>query len=172
MKSLLLLRHAKSSWDHPQLADHDRPLKKRGIESAKRMGHWMLAESPIPDRVLCSTAARTRETWDLVRGVWERAALTIPEVTIHSELYACSTDAIRLVIAEFGRTSQRVLVIGHNPALQDLLSQLTGVNEAFPTAALAEIDLPIDDWAQIRQSDLRGMLVRLRRPRDLDDGQP
>jgi phosphohistidine phosphatase len=170
MKSLLLLRHAKSSWDHPELADRDRPLKKRGIAAAKRMGRWMLAESRIPDRVLCSSAVRTTETWKLVRGVWEHAAVKIPQVTIHPELYACATSAIRLVIAEFGGTSQRVLVIGHNPALQDLLSELTGADEAFPTAALAEIDLPIDDWAEIRQSDLHGMLVRLRRPRDLDDG--
>ncbi|MDX1970832.1 MAG: histidine phosphatase family protein [Planctomycetaceae bacterium] len=169
MKSLLLLRHAKSSWDHPELADHDRPLKQLGIEAAKRMGRWTLAKSLIPDRVLCSSAARTTETWDRVRSVWERAARTSPEVTIHPELYACSTDAIRRVIAEFGRSSQSVMVIGHNPALQDLLSQLTGVDETFPTAAFAKIDLPIDDWVEIQQSDLRGNLFRLQRPRDLDE---
>ncbi len=169
MKSLLLLRHAKSSWDDPHMGDHDRPLRRRGISAAKRMGRWMLAESRVPERVLCSSAVRVQETWQLVRRTWEQAGATIPTATTHAELYECPSSQVRHTVADLGGTWQRVLVIGHNPSLPDLLAELTGCSEAFPTAALAQVDLPIDTWSDIRQPVVRGVLVGLWRPRELDE---
>jgi phosphohistidine phosphatase len=135
---LHLLRHAKSSWDDPGLADHDRPLAKRGRRAAKAIAGYVSEHDIAPRLVLCSTARRTRET---LAGI--ESALGDPEVSYEDELYGASarelTERLRQVPDEVGS----VMLIGHNPGIEDLAAALIGrpVAEKYPTAALATLEL-------------------------------
>ena len=135
VKTLYLLRHLKSSWDDPGLADRDRPLALRGLKAGKKMARHLRKTGVEAELVLCSPATRTRETLDAVRG-----AIGDPEVRFDERLYAASgrelLDVLRGV--DFGVGS--VLVIAHNPGLEDLAATLGGtVQEKFPTGALATL---------------------------------
>lgn len=154
MKTVYLLRHAKSSWDQPALDDFRRPLAPRGRKAAPRMGRFMAIEGLVPDRVLCSGATRARETWDLVYD-----AFGVPvAVEILDEIYHGSPGTILELIQRLPKHEESVLLIGHNPAFEDLAHQLagTGKEEAlrqmaakFPTAALAILDFPVPTWREV-----------------------
>ena len=161
MRRLWLLRHAKSSWDEPELADHDRPLAPRGRKAAMRIGAWAARHDVRPELVLCSTAARARATLDLVL-----AALGTPVVQFEDGLYhAWDTDLLerlRAVPADVGG----ILMVGHNPGFENLVTLLAPPgSEAFPTGALAELRIGIDDWREIRPGCAE--LVQLVLPRGL-----
>lgn len=170
MKQLLLLRHAKSSWDDPELADFDRPLAQRGRNDAQRMGREVAARGWLPQRALVSPAARTRETWEIASAKWPR----IPEVSFREALYAA--DAGDLLV-EAQRTPERIgvlLLLGHNPGLEDLARGLARDNseagvlelvlEKFPTAALARLEFD-GRWDELRPGAAR--LTDCLRPKDL-----
>ena len=145
MKRVWLLRHAKSSWDDPGLADHDRPLARRGHRAAERIARWAAGNGVRPDLVLCSTARRARATLDLTID-----ALGCPEIEFEDGLYHASADELlaRLRTLASGRTD--VLLIGHNPGLYDLVALLAPPGpETFPTGALAELRLAIDAWSDV-----------------------
>jgi phosphohistidine phosphatase len=162
---LLLLRHAKSSWDDPELDDHDRPLAKRGRRAAEDVGARLREMDLAPDLVLCSTATRTRETLELLS--LEHAA-----VRFDDRLYGADEDELLDLVRELPDGTGWVLVIGHNPGLHELALRLavsaTGpdaehLRERFPTAALAVFESD-GGWAEL--ADGRGRLRSYVTPRD------
>lgn len=163
MKTLLLLRHAKSSWDEAHLEDHDRPLNGRGKKDAKRMGRFIRREDLVPDAVFTSTAKRARSTAKRVLG----AAGYDGEVVKKRELYMAGPKAMLSAARHAPEGAQHVMLIGHNPGMEELLEALTGRTEALPTCALAQVQLSIDRWQDLAPGT-SGVLTHLWLPRELD----
>lgn len=144
-KTLLLLRHAKSSWDDPRLDDFDRPLARRGLKAAPRMGAEMVRRGWLPARALVSAALRTRQTWDLVAPQLPGAVPAAFDDTI----YEAPPGRILAAIRRTPEDVASLVVVGHNPGLQDLATllaasgsdpgALAALAEKFPTAALARL---------------------------------
>ena len=158
MLTLLLLRHAKSSWDNPALADYDRPLAKRGKKTAPRMGDEISARHMRPDLILCSSAVRARETLALVLPELGGHA---PEVVYDDAIYMATPAALlarlRAVHSGTGKL-RRVMVVGHNPGLEELAELLVGggdedaqelLAEKFPTCALAVLTFEGTSWSDV-----------------------
>jgi len=162
MKSLLVLRHAKSSWKHPELADHDRPLNKRGQRDAPRMGELLREQDMIPDLIISSTAKRARQTAEMVADTSGYQA----EIQFERSFYASEPEALIDILQQVADDNDCVMVIGHNPDLEELLEMLTGNWERMSTAALAKIELPINEWVRI-SAEVAGKLVDVWRPREL-----
>jgi phosphohistidine phosphatase len=163
VKTLLLLRHAKSSWDDPGLDDHDRPLNKRGRRDAPRMGRLLRDEKLLPDVVLCSTAERARETADAT----SEASGFSGETRFLRGLYLASPADILAALRAIEADVRTAMVVGHNTGIEELLALLTGAGEHLPTGALARISLPVKGWKELGPG-VRGRLVGLWRPKDLD----
>jgi phosphohistidine phosphatase len=162
VKTLLVLRHAKSSWNDSELDDHERPLNERGLRDAPRMGALVREHGLRPDVVLSSDAVRARLTAEAVA----EAARYAGEVLLDPRLYmACPADILSL-LPTVRENAETVMIVGHNPGLEQLVEQLTGEREDLPTAALAQIELPIDLWRDLTLT-IRGTLVGLWRPGDL-----
>jgi phosphohistidine phosphatase len=168
MKTLLLLRHAKSSWNDPGQSDHDRTLTPRGRRAAELVGLYLAQRGDPPSLVLCSTARRALDTLEPLRH-----RLGVP-FEARRELYLADPDALLEVLAGIDDRESCVLVIGHNPGLHELVLQLARhgddeararLREGFPTAALAVLELAITRWDEIRAGC--GTLLELRVPRDL-----
>jgi phosphohistidine phosphatase len=167
-KQLLILRHAKSSWDDPALADFDRPLAPRGLKTAPLMGRELARRGWLPDLALVSPALRTRDTWRLVA---QELPKHVP-AEFAEELYEAAAGAILTRVRQVKGAT--VLVVGHNPGLQHFALQLAGagsdesvfkkIEAKFPTAALARFTLN-EDWADL---DFHGArLTHCVRPKDL-----
>jgi len=165
MKTLLVLRHAKSSWRESELADHDRPLNKRGKRDAPRMGELMRVEGLLPDLILTSSARRAHRTAELVA----EASGYDGEVQVSRDLYAAGPEEFVEALAGLMPVLDTVLVVGHNPGVEELLEMLTDEAPAMPTAALAQVELDIEGWADL-EGEVTGRLVNLWLPRDLDMG--
>ncbi len=161
MKTLLLMRHAKSSWDDPEIDDHERPLNKRGRHDAPNMGNLLQAEDLIPDLILVSSARRAQET---MRLLCEACGYDGP-VETHPELYASDASAYLHLLQILPETVTRPLLIGHNPDVEELLRMLTGVSRHMPTAALALIETPKATWGEL-VSDHMGQMGGLWMPRE------
>ena len=164
MKTLLLLRHAKSSWKDESLTDHDRPLNKRGKKTAPLMGHLLREKNLVPDLVVSSTAVRARSTAEAAAE-----ACGYPgEITLTDELYlATAGEILRYAQERTAETLGRVMLIGHNPGMEDLVNMLSGQREPFPTAALAAFELKIDSWRKL-ELGVEVKLKNLWRPRELE----
>ena len=162
MKTLLLLRHAKSTWKYPDLADHDRPLNKRGKQAAPRMGQLLKDENLLPDLILSSTAARAQTTARKVA----QASGYLGDIHVTRELYEAAPETYLALLKNIADEYERVLMIGHNPGLEMLLEHLTQEAETLPTAALAVVELPIQHWQELTE-DTSGKLAHLWRPREL-----
>jgi len=165
MKTLLLLRHAKSSWKDMAQDDHDRPLNGRGKRDAPRMGRLLRHLDQVPDRILCSTAKRTRQT---VERVAEESGFD-GEIAYVAELYAADPDTLLAVAREQGGEAKRLMLIAHNPGMEMLVEALTDRAEPMPTAALAVIALPIDAWSALGD-ETDGDLIGVWRPREVGEG--
>ena len=167
MKTLLILRHAKSSWKGEALPDHDRPLNKRGKEDAPRMGKLLRDEDLVPNLILSSDARRARSTTELVVEESHYEG----EVIYSRDLYAAESEACIEALAQMGGEAACVLIVGHNPGLEELLQDLTGEYLPLPTAALAQVTLPINHWSELGASDqaetARGKLVNSWRPKEI-----
>jgi phosphohistidine phosphatase len=162
MKTLLILRHGKSSWKHGYLADHDRPLKKRGIRDARRIGELLKDEGLTPEITLSSSAKRAKDTAELVIEFYHQ----IVRVQHHRTLYhGYPSDYIEL-LGSLEDSYKIVMVVGHNPGLEELLFTLTGVNESMPTAGLAHVELGINNWGELNLS-VNGLLKNFWYPRNL-----
>ena len=155
MLRLSLLRHAKSSWDDPELSDHERQLTRRGTKAASRIGRYIAENDLSPELILCSDAIRARATLALVLAALEQAA---PETTITEKLYLAAPDDILSTIEHEAGEASHVMVIGHNPGLHALALSLpaTGPHKAltqlamkYPTAALAHITFDANSWTDI-----------------------
>jgi phosphohistidine phosphatase len=162
MKTLLVLRHAKSSWDDPARDDHERPLNKRGQRDAPRMGALVREHGLMPDVVISSDAVRARLTAEAMA----EAAHYTGEILLDQRLYLASPDDILLVLRGVRQNAATVMIVGHNPGLEELVEQLTGTQQDLPTAALAQIVLPIDRWRDLTVAT-RGTLVGHWRPKEL-----
>jgi phosphohistidine phosphatase len=162
MKTLLLLRHAKSSWDNPALGDHERVLNKRGQRDAPRMGRLIADEEIVPDCIVSSTASRARATAELVA---EECGFS-GEIQFVRELYHAPPSAYFSVLSQLPIDRKRVLVVAHNPGIEELQLLLTGEFESMPTAALAQIELNIDAWKQFDR-DCEARLLHFWRPKEL-----
>ncbi|MDB5562906.1 MAG: histidine phosphatase superfamily branch 1 [Hyphomicrobiales bacterium] len=154
MLQLLLLRHAKSSRDDPAIADIDRPLTPRGERDASRIGKMLEAKELFPERILCSTARRTRETLAQVLPHLSGEA----EVEFRDDLYNAAGRGYLEIIAANGGAAQRVLVVGHNPATQQTAQQLIGSGDpelvaamaaGFPTSAVAVVEFDVRKWEEV-----------------------
>ena len=163
MKTLLLLRHAKSSWDNDKLDDHERPLNARGRRDAPRMGEFLRERRLIPDVIISSDAVRTRLTAEAAA----KKARYKGYILFESRLYMASpADVVTVLNKVREPTADTVMIVGHNPTLEELVAQLTGEPQDMPTAALARIELPIDRWRDLDLST-RGKLSGLWRPKEL-----
>jgi phosphohistidine phosphatase len=162
VKTLLLLRHAKSSWKNPGLADIDRPLNKRGKQDAPRMGRLLREEDLVPDLVLCSPAVRAQETAQAINGESGFQG----EISIENELYpgdpTSYIETLNLIPDQF----ESVMIIGHNPGLEEFLDALTNESVRLKTSTLAQISLPIDSWAELEDEPI-GKLVNLWQVKEL-----
>ena len=171
MKTLLLLRHAKSSWDDPSLADFDRPLAERGEKAAPVMADYLGKKGLRPDLVLLSPAARARQTWALVA---RKLGGTI-EVKELRGLYLGPPSRLLDAVRRAPDRAARVMLIGHNPGMEHLAMVLAGpaskrkalakLHAKFPTAALAEIEFEAESWKDLARGS--GRLNRLVWPKDL-----
>lgn len=171
MKSLHLLRHAKSSWDDPVERDFDRPLNGRGHRAARRIGEWLRQEALELQHIVASPALRIRQTIEGVEsGLGSRLR---PE--FDKRIYMASAAGLFDLIRETPDSVESLLIIGHNPGLEDILLLATEgdtgplraeADQKYPTATFASIDLPIGSWADAGEGGAR--ITRFIRPRDLD----
>ena len=143
MKTLLLLRHAKSSWDNPALEDFDRPLSERGVNDTKLIGKYARSKRVKPAVLLSSPATRAKNTTDLFSAA---AGLQIG-TACDERIYEASARRLLQVISALDDTHSSVLLVGHNPGFEDLVERLTGEAQKVPTASLTCIDLSIDKWS-------------------------
>ncbi len=173
MKKVILVRHGKSSWADPDLDDHDRPLAPRGRRAAPVIAGWLASRGHLPDRVLCSSSRRTRETL----ACMAEALPGLPEAEIDARLYHAAPSALRDRLAALDNTVTAAMVVGHNPGLSALTRRLTNGDvrpgcarafEHFPTAAAAVLTFDIADWSEIRYES--GQFVDFARPRELEAG--
>ena len=170
MKTLFLLRHAKSSWDDPGCADFDRPLNNRGQAAALAIGAHIKDKGLIPDLIISSPSARTRETLErLQKGMARQVFSQYPKI-----LYLASPETILNTIRTAADSVARLMIAGHNPGMHQLALRLTKAGShqgyaamelKFPTAALAEIAFPGEDWANLKEGS--GELKRFILPRSL-----
>ncbi len=169
MKTLTLLRHAKSTWDDPVERDFDRPLNGRGRRAAARMGQWLRDEEAAFDHVRASPAVRVRQT---IQGIEDGLRRPLAPV-FDTRIYLASAVTLLDIVQGFGEAATALLV-GHNPGLEDLLLLLTPDADPlreeaeikYPTATIAVLDLAVDAWRDVQPglATLRAFV----RPRDLD----
>jgi len=162
VKTLLILRHAKSSWKYPDLPDHERPLNRRGVTDAPRMGNLLRKAGLTPDRIVSSTAVRAQSTARLAGAACGYEG----GVVLSEALYLSGAQDYIDVLGQVPADVESVMIVGHSPTVEELVELLTGRDEAMPTAALARVELPIDGWAELAPST-PGKLKNLWRPRDL-----
>lgn len=172
MLRLWLLRHAKSAWDDPELDDFARPLSPRGRKACRRIGRHMAERGIRPDLVLCSPATRTRQTLERLQKRLGQDA----KVRFEPTLYLAAPDVMLALIRSLPNACREVLVIGHNPGLEELAQKLAGtaagdalarLAEKYPTGALAELCFPVRSWSQT--SPEGGFLASFVTPNQLGD---
>jgi phosphohistidine phosphatase len=161
MKTLLLLRHAKSSRKDNGVRDFDRPLNQRGLKTAPSIGRLMRKRKLQPDLVLSSPAERARQTTQLVI---EAAGLKT-ELRYDERIYEASVERLLEVVSQLDDETGIVMLVGHNPGLEELLEMLTGQAHNLPTTALACVELNIEKWNKVRAGV--GHLEWLVKPKEL-----
>jgi phosphohistidine phosphatase len=163
MRTLYLLRHAKSSWKDTSLSDFDRPLKDRGRKAAKRIGKHLANEKLNDPLVICSPAVRTRETSEILL---KHADLDV-EVRFDERIYEASLRDLLQVVSEIPGEKNVVLLIGHNPGFEELLAFMTGEFRRMPTCALAKINFDAESWRDIKEH--AGTLAWFVTPKELKE---
>jgi phosphohistidine phosphatase len=161
MKTLYLLRHAKSSWNDSSLRDFDRPLNERGKADAPLIGKHLASENLSDPLIICSPALRTRETVELVL----RNANVHVEPRFDERIYEASLRDLLQVVSEIDDANETAILIGHNPGLEELLALLTGESRPMPTCALAKIVFDVASWKDVRAND--GTLESFVAPKEL-----
>jgi phosphohistidine phosphatase len=170
-RRLYLLRHAKSSWDSPDLLDHDRPLSPRGRRAAGRIASYLRRAGIRPDLVLCSSAVRARQT---LKPISAEAGLQT-RIQLEPGLFGAPAQRILALLRAVDSHVTSVLVVAHNPGLQDLALSLAGddpevalqLREKFPTGALAKVVFHSDEWRDLSPETAR--VASLTLPRNLPD---
>lgn len=171
MKVILLLRHAKSAWGQPGLDDHERPLNKRGERAAEAMAEHIVLNAPRPDLILCSTAARTRQT---LAPLVHRLTSPAPPIALEKGLYLATEGELLVRLRAVAEEVRTVLLIGHNEGIGELANALAGdgdpatlarLHEKYPTGTLATLRLGKIPWQDLAPGHAE--LVAFVRPRDL-----
>ncbi len=172
MKTLLLLRHAKSSWDDPALVDFDRPLAPRGRQAAPRVGRLLVARRLSPDIVVCSTAQRARETFERLEPQLDMA----PELRYEESLYMAEPAVLLQIVQSLPDDAETALVIAHNPGLERFAGRLAGsaagnslhrMARKFPTAGLAVLRFDCARWSEVAPAG--GLLEDFVAPRQTEE---
>jgi phosphohistidine phosphatase len=161
MKTLYLLRHAKSSWKDETLLDIERPLIGRGRRASKTVGGFLTKQKIVPDLVLSSSAVRARQTTDIVM----EAAKLITDLRFDERIYEAGSQRLLEVVRQIEKSKKTVLLVGHNPGLEEFLELLTGTVETMPTGTLSKVVLKASSWAAIGNKD--GTLEWIVRPKKL-----
>jgi phosphohistidine phosphatase len=170
---LLLLRHAKSDWS-TDADDHDRPLSARGRKAGPIVARYMRTREYVPKLILCSSAERTRQTLDLLLMAWEQK----PPIRYHRDLYLADWPQLLTALRKAPARASPLLLIGHNPGLEQLATalalvprdaderaRLRSISQKFPTGALAVLDFEIPNWRSLKPDS--GRIVDYVRPKDL-----
>ncbi len=167
-RELLILRHAKSDWNTGALADFQRPLARRGKNDAPKVGAWLYREGLVPEHVVSSPAERARKTAEIV---CKRLDYKKKNIVFDNQVYAAEVPGLLDVLARCPAAASIILLIGHNPGLEDLLRHLVGSEleipkdgKLLPTATVARLEMP-DDWQQLELGCAQ--LVSLTRPKSL-----
>ena len=163
MRTLYLLRHAKSSWKDESIPDFDRPLKKRGREAAEGVGKTLASERLSSPVLISSPALRTRETTEIVLKAGNLEA----NVSYDERIYEADLSRLLRVLADVAANEKGLILVGHNPGMEYLVEFLTGSEQRMPTAALAKISLEAESWGAIGR--VEGRLEWLITPDDLED---
>ena len=155
MKTLILMRHAKSSWKNKDLPDIERPLSRRGEKDAPEMGKLLKKKDLVPNRIIASPAVRASQTAEAVskKSGYENGIVYV------DKLYLAESDVILDTLKELPDDLEKVMLIGHNPGLECVLQMLTGKVESMPTASIVNISLPIEHWMEIG-GETKGKLVK------------
>lgn len=161
MKTLLLLRHAKSSWRDADSRDFDRPLNERGLKAAMLIGKFIQKRKIEPGLILSSPAKRARTTASLVKESGKLGA----ELRFDERIYEADSETLLKVISQIDEGVDAVLIVGHNPGLEQLLQVLTTEPREIPTATLMQISLKLDKWNAVHEES--GCLEWLVKPKDL-----
>jgi len=156
------MRHAKSDWDTGAATDFDRPLNKRGEHDAPRIGQWLHENKLIPDWIISSPALRARET---VLLVCDELGLKKKAIHWEEKLYAAELKTLLTALAQCPEDKHLVMLVGHNPGLEELLIYLTTMENRMPTAAIACVRLP-EDWGRLKRGS--GKLEALMFPKGLE----
>ena len=156
-RRLVLLRHAKSDWPE-DVADHDRPLAARGRRDAPLVGRWLAAAGDLPDAVICSTARRARETWDLASAALAEASPAAPDVRYEPRVYEATVLGLLMLVRELSDEHRVVAIVGHNPGIAELVVGLAAPPPqppaSFPTAAVAVLGVP-GSWSNAGPAEAR-----------------
>ena len=163
MKTLLLLRHAKSDWDDTSLKDFDRPLAKRGKRDAPRIGKELRKRGVECDLIVSSPAARAKAT---IEAVARAAGLNLP-IGFDDSIYGASSAELIKLVRHLPESKSCILLVGHNPGFEDLVARLSGRSERMPTAALACIKFDTARWEDV--NDGEGKLEWFITPKQIDD---
>jgi phosphohistidine phosphatase len=161
MKTLYLMRHAKSSWKDDHLMDHERPLKKKGRKDAAGMGGLLSGKKRTPAIIYASTAERARET----AGIVAETSGYIGEVRFDQRLYLAEPDTLIALIHDLPDDAESILLVGHNPGLEALAQVLSGKIVALPTAAIAHFKLEVEHWKNVNLAT-RGEMAHLWVPKE------
>jgi len=162
MKTLLLMRHAKSSWKDEKLKDHERPLKKRGRKDTKVIAEVLQENGLTPDLIISSSAQRARETAEIVI----ESLSYEDQLVIQDDLYMGEPQDFINALKILNNAFNKVMIVAHNPGLEAYLQIIDGEIESIPTAALGHLVLALDDWKDITL-DTMGDLVSLWKPKEL-----
>ena len=151
MKRLGLLRHAKSSWDNPRLSDFDRPLNKRGLRDAPRMGALLRERGVSPQRIISSTANRARSTAELAA---RDMAFDVAAIRLTDELYHASASTMLEVLADLGNGADEVILVAHNPGITSLANRVAtdARIDNLPTAGFFYVEADVAGWDELANS--------------------
>lgn len=167
-KTLILVRHAKSSWQHPELADIDRPLNKRGRRDAPRMGQWLAARDDGPELILSSPANRAHTT---ARHFAAALSMDPEAIEVEQDLYFSGTGGMLRTLERVDDRFDRVMMTGHNPVMTQLLNALTRADVwNMPTCAVAIIRFDMPSWGLVDST--AGELVDYQTPKQLAGDDP
>jgi phosphohistidine phosphatase len=150
MKTLFLVRHAKSSRDDPALSDKERPLNDRGMRDAVRMGERLARQGVKPDLIVSSPARRALATAEIIA---RKLDYKVKDIVVDERLYAAALDDLLEVIQEFGDKPNRVMLFGHNPEMTELAHRLSSKIAAMPTCAVAEFSFDTKSWSNVGKQE-------------------
>ena len=150
MKTLFLIRHAKSSRDDPALSDKERPLDDRGMRDAPTMGERLAKQDVMPDLILSSPAVRALATAEIIA---KKIGYKLKDIVVDERLYATAPDDLLKVIHELGDKPKRVMLFGHNPEFAELAHRLSSKITDMPTCAVAEFSFNTKSWSNVGKQE-------------------